>query len=87
MNLFYLLFQDSRPLGAIMISDCQVLSGTGNAQVGDTVDSRMTFRLKLSSSACGHQMVVCLATESLSDLDQWVDAIRLSSMAPETVSA
>ena len=46
-------------------------------------------RLKLASTCGGgsssghHNQVVCLATEDTANLNQWVQAIKLSSMAPD----
>lgn len=85
---------DARPLGAIMISDCQVLTGEGdggapsggNSQ-SQQFDPRLTFRLRLATTCSGsnhHPLVVCLATENQADLQHWVNAINLSSLAPET---
>lgn len=83
---------DARPLGAIMVSDCQVdVSGTaeGGEEASGQEPPRMVFRLKLASTCGGgsssghHNQVVCLATEDTANLNQWVQAIKLSSMAPD----
>ena len=64
------IFQESRPLGATLVSGCSVLTGSEEEDQESGVAKPFTFRLKLDSNVSSNPAVLCLATDNQESLDQ-----------------
>ena len=86
------LLQDVRPLGAVMISDCNIIHGCDD-EFGDesafaetSLEKQNSFKLRLTSGSKGNRFL-CLASESKEDFAKWVNTIGISSQIPDDVSS
>ena len=90
-KLYYIL-QESRPLGATLISDCVTLTGCEDEDVDSGVAKELAFRLKLASvtstGASATPSILCLAADNQADYDSWIHSIAHISQNTnkETVS-
>ena len=94
--------QESRPLGAVMVSGCSIIKGCEEEDEQTGVAKEYAFRLKLNStlnkSSSGVENVVepeeesrnsrylCLATDTEGSMNKWINTIALSSKTPDTVT-
>ena len=76
-NIYFSKFQDSRPLGATLISGCSI-STDQEAEAEDedsTVTKPFTFRLKIQIQN-SNPSLLCLAAENQDNLNQWVHTLQ-----------
>ena len=99
---YSILEQESRPLGAVMVSGCSIIQGCEEEDEQTGVAKEYAFRLKLNStlnkSSSGVENVVepeeesrnsrylCLATDTEGSMNKWINTIALSSKTPDTVT-
>ena len=68
--------QESRPLGATLISDCVTLTGCEDEDQESGVAKELAFRLKLASvTANASPSILCLAADNQEDYDSWIHSI------------
>ena len=99
---YFILEQESRPLGAVMVSGCSIIQGCEEEDEQTGVAKEYAFRLKLNStlnkSSSSLENVVepeeesrnsrylCLATDTEGSMNKWINTIAISSKTPDTVT-
>ena len=71
--------QESRPLGATLVSGCVIAPGCEDHDQDSGVAKPFSFRLKLATSS-----ILCLAADNQEDYDQWMHSVQHSSAAAQT---
>ena len=71
------MLQESRPLGATLISDCVTLTGCEDEDQDSGVAKDLAFRLKLAGSVTANASpsILCLAADNQQDYDSWIHSI------------
>ena len=76
------MLQESRPLGATLISDCVTLTGCEDEDQDSGVAKDLAFRLKLAgsvtsntTSSASQPSILCLAADNQQDYDSWIHSI------------
>ena len=99
---YFILEQESRPLGAVMVSGCSMIQGCEEEDEQTGVAKEYAFRLKLNSalnkSSSSVENIVeheeesrnsrylCLATDTEGSMNKWINTIAISSKTPDTVT-
>jgi hypothetical protein len=84
---FFKKEQESRPLGATLISDCVTLTGCEDEDQDSGVAKELAFRLKLASvtsTSGASPSILCLAADNQVDYDGWIHSIAHISQNTNT---
>ena len=73
----YCKLQESRPLGATLVSGCVIAPGCEDHDQDSGVAKPFSFRLKLATTSS----ILCLAADNQEDYDQWMHSVQHSSSA------
>jgi hypothetical protein len=83
------MLQESRPLGATLVSGCAILSGCEEEDDASGVGRPMAFRLKLASGSRNRGQdasttILCLAADNQDNLDKWLHSVAHSAQNANT---
>ena len=70
--------QESRPLGATLVSGCVIAPGCEDHDQDSGVAKPFSFRLKLATTSS----ILCLAADNQEDYDQWMHSVAHSAQTP-----